>query len=143
LKSIFIAAIIIFTAWAVNFFKEDIFSASSVSGKQQGMLAKAGDECLQIAEKATAHMIPTLEFQRLELAGRKSNVIRRCMEDRNYYQSPAWLKYAEPISRQLASAQHISEDEALENLRRADMLVFEPPQNKPLFWQHAAKPAQQ
>jgi len=142
LKKLLIAALILSAVWALNFFKEDIFSVSAVPRQQQGMLAKAGDECLQIAEKATAHMIPTLEFQRLELAGRKSNVIRRCMEDRSYSQSPAWLKYAEPISRQLASQQHISEDEALENLRRADMLVFEPLQNKPLFWQHVAKPAQ-
>ena len=143
MKRLLIAAIILGAVWALNFFEDDIFPAPAVRGPQQGMLAKAGDECLQIAEKATAHIIPTLEFQRLELAGRKSNVIRRCMEDRNYYQSPAWLKYAEPVSRQLASQQHISEDEALENLRRADMLVFEPARNKPQFWQYAAKPAQQ
>lgn len=142
MKKLLIVAFILSAIWALNFFKEDIYAVSAVSRPQQGMLAKAGDECLQIAEKATAHMIPTLEFQRLELAGRKSNVIRRCMEDHNYSQSPAWLKYAEPVSRQLASQQHISEDEALENLRRADMLVFEPPRDKPLFWQYAAKPAQ-
>jgi len=143
LKSFLIAIIIILTAWAVNFFQDDLFSASAVSGRQQDMLVKAGDECLQIADKATAHIIPTLEFQRLELAGRKSNVIKRCMEDRSYYQSPAWLKYAEPIARQRASVQHISEDEALENLRREDMLIFEPRRNQPLFWQYIKKPASQ
>lgn len=63
------------------------------------MLIKAGDECVETAEKATAYIIPTLELQRLELTGRKANVIMHCMADHHFYQNPAWLKYAEPIAK--------------------------------------------
>jgi len=92
-----------------------------------------------IAEKATAHLIPKLEFQRLELAGRKANVVVRCMADHGFYQNPVWLKYAEPIAARISSEQHISVDEATENLKRTDMLVFEARPNQPVYWQYLKK----
>jgi len=88
-----------------------------------------------IAEKATAHFNPKLEFQRLELAGRKANVVVRCMADHHFYQNPAWLKYVQPIAAKASLEQHVSVDEAIENLKRVDMLIFEPAANKPVYWQ--------
>lgn len=103
------------------------------------MLIKAGDECVSISERASAHLVPKLEFQRLELEARKANVVMRCMADRDFYQHPAWLKYSEPIAARISSEQHVSVDEALEKLKRTDMLVFEPVFNKPVYWQYVEK----
>jgi hypothetical protein len=61
------------------------------------------------------------------------------MADRNFYQNPAWLKYSEPIAAGISSEQHVSADEALEKLKRMDMLVFEPVSNKPVYWQYVKK----
>ena len=102
---------------------------------------KNGGECVVISEQATAHMVPKLEFQKLELAGRKANVVVRCMRDRNFHQNPAWLTYAQPIAEKNAAAQNISVSEALENLKRVDMLVFKSQSGKPAYWQQLiAKP---
>ena len=79
-------------------------------------------------------MMPKVEFQRLELAGRKANVVVRCMNDRNFVQNPAWLKYAQPLAMKNAAEQNISQDEALENLKRHDMLVFTPVKEHPSYW---------
>jgi hypothetical protein len=63
------------------------------------------------------------------------------MQDRNFFQNPAWLSYAQPIAAKNAAAQNISPDEALENLKRTDMLVFESLPSKPLYWRQVkAKP---
>jgi hypothetical protein len=64
------------------------------------------------------------------------------MADRNFYQNPAWLKYAEPIAAKISQQRHISVDEALETLKRADMLVFEPSSKKPVYWQYVKKSRQ-
>jgi hypothetical protein len=49
------------------------------------------------------------------------------------------LKYSEPIAAGISSEQHVSADEALEKLKRVDMLVFEPISNKPVYWQYVKK----
>jgi len=140
-KLFILAVMLCVSAWGVNYFADaDLFSAFRHTGTPQvSVLAKAGDECTAIAEKATAHLIPKLEFQRLELAGRKTNVVVRCMADHGFYQNPAWLKYAEPIAARVSSEQHISVDEATENLKRIDMLVFEARPDKPVYWQYSKK----
>lgn len=141
MKFFILAVLLCAAAWGVNYFDDTGLFGASGQGKSQQMtvLAKAGDECVAISEKATAHLIPKLEFQRLELAGRKANVIVRCMADRHFYQNPAWLKYAEPIAARMSSEQRISADEATENLKRADMLVFETTPSKPVYWQYLNK----
>lgn len=137
--------IVLLLVWAVNFFGDaELFGMSEQrSSLQMTELAKAGGECVAISEQATAHLVPKLEFQRLELAGRKANVVVRCMADRDFYQNPAWLKYAEPIAARLAAEQHISADEAIENLKRKDMLVFAAEGSKPVYWQQVKKPNKQ
>lgn len=141
MKLFILAVLLCVAAWGVNYFADTDLSGAArhVNTPQMNALAKAGDECVAIAEKATAHLIPKLEFQRLELAGRKANVVVRCMADHGFYQNPAWLRYAEPIATGMASEQHISADEATENLKRTDMLVFETRPGKPVYWQYSKK----
>ena len=127
--------LLLIMGWAVYYFSDAPIKNGS-SRRQASVLMKAGGECVAIAEEATAHINPKLEFQRLELKGRKANVIMRCMADRHFYQSVVWLKYAEPVAKKIALDTNVSYDEALENLKRADMLIFEPQQNKPIFWQY-------
>lgn len=139
---IFVVVLALIVGWAVFYFDDisDFSSSMHLNQQQASELIKAGDECVEISEKATAHIIPTLEFQRLELAGRKANVVVRCMADHDFYQNPAWLKYAQPIAAKASSDQHISIEEALENLKRSDMLIFEPGQNKTIYWQYIKSP---
>lgn len=141
MKTFAVAVLLLIAVWWANYSGSiDIFSASLQGQRQQiSALAKAGDECVAIAEKATAHLIPKLEFQRLELAARKANVVVRCMADRHFYQNPAWLKYMQPIAAKVSLEQRVSVDEAIENHKRVDMLVFEPEANKPVYWQYVKK----
>ena len=135
--------VLLLLGWGVNFYGDFFGISGHQDSQEMTVLAKAGGECVAISEQATAHFTPKLEFQRLELAGRKANVVVRCMADRGFFQNPAWLKYAQPIAARDASAQNISTDEALENLKRKQMLVFVPQGNQPVYWQQAKKPVNQ
>jgi hypothetical protein len=129
--------------WGFNYFGDTLLNMSAPQSKQQNQaLIKAGDECVSISERASAHLVPKLEFQRLELEARKANVVVRCMADRDFYQNAAWLKHAQPIAAKMASEQGVSVDEALEKLKRADMLIFEPESNKPVYWQYVKSATQ-
>jgi hypothetical protein len=133
-------ALVLVAAWSFNYFGDTEFNSSAQQNQQKSQaLIKAGDECVSISERASAHLVPKLEFQRLELEARKANVVVRCMADHDFHQSPLWLKYSEPIAVKNSSDLHISVDEALEKLKRADMLVFEPASNKPVYWQYVKK----
>ena len=137
------AVLVLLAAWGVNYFGDTEFNISALQKQQKNQaLIKAGDECVSISERASAHLVPKLEFQRLELEARKANVVVRCMADRDFYQSPAWLKYTEPIAAKISQERHISMDEALETMKRADMLVFEPLSKKPVYWQYVKKSRQ-
>lgn len=140
-----IALLLVLLAWGLNFYGDgDFFSMSGQQSSQEmTVLSKAGAECVAISEQATAHFTPKLEFQRLELVGRKANVVVRCMADRGFSQNPAWLNYAEPIAARDAVAQQISLDEAIENLKRKDMLDFTSQGKKPVYWQQVKKPVAQ
>jgi hypothetical protein len=133
-------ALVLVAAWSFNYFGDTEFNSSAQQNQQKSQaLIKAGDECVSISERASAHLVPKLEFQRLELEARKANVVVRCMADHDFHQSPVWLKYSEPIAAKNSSELHISVDEALEKLKRVDMLVFEPVSNKPVYWQYVKK----
>lgn len=136
MKYIAIAVMLVSGLWAVNYYTDFDFSTLSLQHHeaQNSALIKAGEDCVAISEQATAHMVPKVEFQKLELAGRKANVVVRCMQDRNFKQNPAWLSYAQPLADKNALAQNISQAEALENLKRAHMLVFTPDEHHPSYW---------
>ena len=108
--------------------------------KEYTALARAIDECDVITEKAAANLVAVVEFQKLEIVGRKARVFKICMQDHGYKENPAWTKYAEPIAGQKAKTENISQDEAFENLRRATMMVTTAKQNEPLFWVFEANP---
>jgi len=101
---------------------------------QNTALAAAVNECDAITEKAAMNLVAIVEFQKLEIAGRKANVFKTCMKDRDYIENPAWTKYAEPIAAQKAESENTSKDEAFENLRRTSMVVSQASKDEPLFW---------
>lgn len=137
LKIFIMTVLLLLAAWGFNYLGDTVFNMSAQqNGQKNHALIKTGDECISISERASAHLVPKLEFQRLELVARKANVVVRCMADHGFHQNPAWLKYSQPIAARISLEQHISVDEALENLKRADMLVFEPASNKPDYWRY-------
>lgn len=118
------------------FFIFNPFTATSkaTSTRQTTVLEKVGDKCVGISESATATIVPIIEFQKLELISRKANVVLRCMNDHGFIENPAWIQYAQPIAQQNANQSKISYDEALENLKRSNMLIFSSNKGQPMFW---------
>lgn len=108
----------------------------SLNPPQKTLLAKTGDDCAAIADNAVANMSAVVEFQKLEIKGRKMHVVRRCMKDKGFIENPSWLTYASPLARANAMKQNISEDEAIENLRREHMMIFNETKQQPLYWRH-------
>ncbi len=115
-----------------------LYQTDGSEPKAKTALQKAGDECASIAENAVANMNAVVAFQMLEKEGRKINVMRRCMADHGYTENPKWLTYGAPIAQANALKQGVSEDEAIENLRRANMMVFAVSEQQPIYW--TAKP---
>ena len=115
-----------------------LYQTDGSEPKAKTALQKAGDECASIAENAVANMNAVVAFQMLEKEGRKINVMRRCMADRGYIENPKWLTYGAPIAQANALKQGVSEDEAIEKLRRANMMVFAVSEQQPIYW--TAKP---
>jgi hypothetical protein len=115
-----------------------LYQTDGSEPKAKTALQKAGDECASIAENAVANMNAVVAFQMLEKEGRKINVMRRCMADHGYTENPKWLAYGAPIAKANALKQGVSEDEAIENLRRANMMVFAVSEQQPIYW--TAKP---
>ncbi len=115
-----------------------LYQTDGSEPKAKTALQKAGDECASIAENAVANMNAVVAFQMLEKEGRKINVMRRCMADHGYAENPKWLAYGAPIAKANALKQGVSEDEAIENLRRANMMVFAVSEQQPIYW--TAKP---
>ena len=115
-----------------------LYQTDGSEPKAKTALQKAGDECASIAENAVANMNAVVAFQMLEKEGRKINVMRRCMADHGYKENPKWLAYGAPIAKANALKQGVSEDEAIENLRRASMMVFAVSDQQPIYW--TAKP---
>lgn len=111
---------------------------------QNSPLRLAINECDGITEKAALALPPpVVEFQKLEYAGRKARVFRLCMHDRGYEENAVWTSYATPLAEQQSSSGHVSKDEAIENLRRADMVRLEPAPKVPEYWALISKPSPQ
>lgn len=90
--------------------------------------------CDGITERAASHLVAIVDFQKLEIAGRKARVFKLCMQDRGYYENKNWLAYSMPLAKSAASEAKISVDEALENLRRVNMIVPYGEQARPSYW---------
>jgi hypothetical protein len=107
---------------------------SSSAPKPPSQLELTGSKCADIAERSVANIIPIIEFQRLERASRKSNVLDRCMRDHGFTEQPAWLSYATPIASANAKQNNTSTTAALEDMRRLAMSRFTLQQNEPMYW---------
>lgn len=101
---------------------------------QLSELAKVGNECELISEKAAMKLPDALAFQRLEKAGRQARVVENCMHDRGYDESPEWALFAKLQAEQEATANKVSVDEAYENLRRKYMLIYQAEKAEPNYW---------
>lgn len=133
-KGLFLISIILLTPAMIYTFTLNTMPASAHTEKT--MLGKVGDECAGIAENSVANMTAIVEFQKLEIQGRKFNVMRRCMADHGYFESPKWTAYAKPLAQSNSLNQKISEDEAIENLRRNHMLVFKEMPGQAIYWEY-------
>ena len=56
------------------------------------------------------------------------------MGDRGYQENARWEAYAQPLAVHEADKNKVSVDEAMENLRRADMARVKPNANAPGYW---------
>ena len=90
--------------------------------------------CDAIADKSVAHLIAQVEYQKLEIAGRRVRVLQNCMNDQGFIENPSWVSYAEAIAQKNALEQKISFNEAYEHLRRKNMQTARPEQSAPLYW---------
>lgn len=101
---------------------------------QLSELAKVGNECEIISEKAAIKLPEGLEFQRLEKAGRKARVLETCMVDRGYRENLDWALFAKLQAEQVAKSGKLSVDEAYESLRRKYMLIYQAEKSEPIYW---------
>ena len=97
-------------------------------------LIRIGDRCAEIADKSVADKVAIVEFQKLEIASRRYQVISDCMHDNGYKQNPQWLRYATPLARINAEKQKISFNEAITTMGNTDMQQFSPNKNQPSYW---------
>lgn len=130
-----LVALVLAGLYGFNLFYDDTTEAS----RDLTALEAVGEKCMSIRDRATANVVPIVEFQKLELESRRANVLSNCMGDHGYLQNPAWSQYALPSAKAEASKQNISQDEALEHLRRIEMLNFAATSDIP-FWVKSKKP---
>jgi hypothetical protein len=97
-------------------------------------LIEAIDQCRDTTERAAAHLVAVVEYQKLEIIGRKTRVFKMCMQDHGYIENKQWLTYSQPIAEKVAKQTNISVNEALENLRRTNMVEEKGEQDRPVYW---------
>ena len=98
------------------------------------MLEDKGNFCLGIAEKSVANRQAIVEFQKYEILGDKAMVMRKCMGDNGFEENPAWLTDNKKIIQEKIKDLQISEDEAIESLKRDAIYIFTNSDKKPFFW---------
>ena len=134
LKRIFLVFILISAVSGIAHLTKKLDDSNNEKINTPTVLEKQGDICAGIAENAVANLHAIIEFQKLELLARKANVMKRCMEDHGFIENPAWLTYASSHANQTALKLNISNDEALENLKKQDMYILTVRKDKPLYW---------
>ena len=100
---------------------------------QDQQMMQAMNECDGIADKAVINLQEFLEFQKIEKLARKSRVMQLCMSDRGYRVNPAWLNSHQAEAHALALRENISDDAAVEELKRQHMYPNSV-QETPFFW---------
>ncbi len=131
LKKIGLVFLLIAVVFGISFFYTNQEQVTPSSSEKDIALSTTINDCDEITERAAAHLKAVVEFQKLEIIGRKARVFKLCMRDHGYKENKRWLDYTTPIAKKEANAANISVDEALENLRRADMKLAD---KKPSYW---------
>lgn len=111
--------------------------ASSVGVQEKSKnsrLALTIDTCTGIADKSVANLSAIIEFQKLEIAGRRILVMQNCMNDKGFKENPAWVLFSESLLHKNVKSADISANESYENERRKDMFSYIATKNKPLYW---------
>lgn len=130
--SIFLAVLLI--AFAVWFLVSSQDNKVVEPNPEDDVLKAAINACDNVTERAASHLVAVVEFQKLEIAGRKARVFKLCMQDHGYIETTDWLKYSMPVAEMLAKETNISVDEAIENLRRANMMRSNGEKDRPPYW---------
>lgn len=131
IKLIAITILIIAGAWFAN---EQDFFVSNAKVITDSALLQAGDKCANIATNAVAKLPIIVEFQRLEVAGRKARVMRQCMEDNGYVENARWVEANTAAALKVMKETNVSEYEALENMKRVAMYDFSANNRAPSYW---------
>ena len=129
---------ILITIFAVIFAAGYFYSKQNqiieVAPMENPSLVTTINDCDEITERAASHLQAIVEFQRLEIIGRKARVFKLCMQDHGYTENNRWLTYSLPIAKDEAHRSGMSVDEALENLRRSDMKMASGESKRPAYW---------
>ena len=132
MKIVSALVVIFFGAWFAN--DQDFFVQNTQVSVTDEALVRVGDKCANIATNAVSKLPVIVEFQRLEIAGRKARVMRQCMEDNGYQENQRWVEANMAEAFKAMKANNISEYEALENRKREAMYAFLPVKGAPLYW---------
>ncbi len=127
-----VVLIILFTVAAVWVFSQP--QEETIRAKEDPELKASINTCDGITERAAANLVAIVEFQKLEIAGRKAHVFKMCMQDHGYIENPNWLAYSKPIAKAAAVKMNVSIDAALESLRRESMMTALGEQGRPTYW---------
>ena len=135
-KLLIIMGLVLALAANIYFYtsKNDVALKPATLTQAQTKLINIGEKCTDFGERAVANDMPIIEFQMIVRLTKKTTVISNCMTDNGYKRNSAWLNYAEPLATALAAKNKMSVSEALTNLGRSDMQVFEPIKNRPDYW---------
>ena len=126
--------LIIFFSLIYLFFSLYLSNSNLISSPKRTLLEDKGNFCLSIAEKSVANRQAIVEFQKYEILGDKGMVMRKCMENNGFEENPAWLIENKKVIQEKIKDSQISEDEAIENLKREAIYIFTNLDKKPVFW---------
>lgn len=138
MKGIFVVIVPVFVLAGMLYYAE-MMAPDDQKPYQLSGLAKIGNECEMISEKAALNLPEGLEFQRLEKTGRQTRVLSDCMSDRGYIENPSWALFAKLQAEQDAKVSKVSNDEAFEMLRKKYMRIYQAEKAEPLYWIAAKK----
>lgn len=133
---LFIAVIAVLSGVFWGYTQQAVVESDSDDPKliENTALKEVIDQCNDITERAAAHLVAVVEFQKLEIIGRKARVFKMCLQDHDYIENKQWLTYSQPVAEKAATEKNTSVNEELENLRRADMVISTANSDKPIYW---------
>lgn len=135
MKKTILFSIFLLLFLTLSFVIVNYYPSNSIHSRQKTFLEDKGNFCLGVAEKSVANRQAIVEFQKFEILGDKAIVMRRCMEENGFEENPLWLKENVNLIHNQPRNSEISEDEAIENLKRESIYIFYAEDKKPLYWQ--------